>query len=262
MRLADTDNPTARSLVEVALNGGIFENNADDFSITYYDTAPNTNPLHATLVLSGRNDFVPANTTIDIMNALEDPRRALWFDMNGLSEYIGGIYGSSVTLSSVSGFGSIFGEATLPGVLFSYSETQFLLAEAGARGYVVGGTTEEFYNEGITSSILEWGGSQVMADTYLAQTGVAYSTASGDWKAKIGKQKWLSLFNNGMEGWTTWRLFDLDFFTPPPGLDLEDILVRFVYPIDEATLNPRNYDTAASNYDGDSVRARLFWDVN
>jgi hypothetical protein len=43
---------------------------------------PNTNPVWVDLVQSGRSDFVIANTLIDFMNTLSDPRRAAYFDQN------------------------------------------------------------------------------------------------------------------------------------------------------------------------------------
>jgi hypothetical protein len=44
--------------------------------------ASNTNPVWVDLVQSGRSDFVIANTLVDFMNNLSDPRRAVYFDQN------------------------------------------------------------------------------------------------------------------------------------------------------------------------------------
>ena len=142
------------------------------------------------------------------------------------------------------------------------SEVHFLLSEAAARGYAVGGTQEEFYAGGIETSILEWGGTQEEIDAYLAQPSVAYATAEGDWKQKIATQKWIAMFNNGMEGWTTWRLFDQPTLNVPDGFTAEDIPTRFLYPISEATLNGEELDAAISAIGGDSQTTKLFWDVN
>jgi hypothetical protein len=62
-----------------------------------YNTSapPNTNPVWVDLVQSGRSDFVIANTLIDFMNTLSDPRRA-YFDQNlGAGIYEGGPYGEN-----------------------------------------------------------------------------------------------------------------------------------------------------------------------
>ena len=39
-----------------------------------------------------------------------------------------------------------------------YTEAEFLLAEAVERGFSVGGTAEEHYNNAVRSSIVYWGG--------------------------------------------------------------------------------------------------------
>ena len=46
------------------------------------------------LVQSGRRVFVVANTIIDEMNTLADPRRTAFFDNNIAARYIGGNYGA------------------------------------------------------------------------------------------------------------------------------------------------------------------------
>jgi hypothetical protein len=49
------------------------------------------------------------------------------------------------------------------------------------------------------------GGSAAKAQTYLSQPKVAYSTAVGGWKQKIGFQKWIALYNRPFETWTEMR---------------------------------------------------------
>lgn len=90
---------------------------------------------------------------------------------------------------------------------------------------------------------------------------VAYATAAGDWKQKIGSQKWIAMFNNGYEGWTTWRLFDLELDGPVVDGVALDIPTRFLYPVSEATLNGSQYDSAASAIGGDTKTTKLFWDI-
>lgn len=261
VRMASVDLEKARSIAGNAYTG-VFASSADNFSVAYEGATPNTNPIHQNLVLSGRNDYVPANTVVDVMNELEDPRRAIWFDQGDFDNYLGGVYGSANAYSGASHLSSVFRQPDLEGVLMTYSEVAFLLAEATEWGLEVGGTAEGFYNTGVKESIRYWGGTQLEADAYLAQPSVAYATAEGDWKAKIGKQKWISLFNNGFEGWSTWRLYDMDYFNVPEGMTQGDIPRRLIYPADEPTLNGANYSAAAANYNGDVASAKIFWDVN
>ncbi len=263
MRIADTDAAKAKSMAEAAVASGVFSSTSEDLSMEYISAAPYTNPAYEDLVLSGRSDFVAANTIIDKMVALNDPRLPLYFDQNlGDGVYEGGIYGTANSFPNATHMGARLYSATTPGVSISCSEVEFLKAEGAARGFNMGGTAEELYNKAVTAAIVEWGGTAADADAYLAQESVAYSTAAGDWKMKIGTQKWISLFNNGLEGWTTWRQFDLDFFNVPEGLTYNDIPKRLIYPIAEATLNGSSLSAAASAIGGDTPQTKIFWDAN
>src|SRR5690606_16666724 len=71
---ADVDPGRAATMISQALAGGVFESNADNASITYQNSAPNTNPVWEDLVQSGRADYVVANTIVDKLLALDDPR--------------------------------------------------------------------------------------------------------------------------------------------------------------------------------------------
>lgn len=82
MRLADVDNAASVSIVNAALAKGVFTGNADNASMTYFRASPNTNPIYEDLVLNGRADFVAANTIVDKMNDLNDPRRKVYYKMN------------------------------------------------------------------------------------------------------------------------------------------------------------------------------------
>lgn len=258
MRIADTDAAGAQSMVSAAA-GNVMTSDADNFAVDYYPNSPNTNPLHVSLVLSGRNDFVPANTIVDMLNNLEDPRRDLWFTKTDTTIYIGGVYGTANAYSSYSHLGPVFEDATLAGTMMSYSEVEFLLAEAAERGMAVDGSAEEHYNAAVAASIMEWGGTQDMVDAYMANPDVAYSPTN------LGVQKWISLFNNGFEGWSTVRSFDLvgmlNEFPADAGITLASFPNRLIYPLDEPTLNGANHSAAAANYGGDVATARIFWDA-
>jgi hypothetical protein len=141
----------------------------------------------------------------------------------------------------------------------------FLLAEAAERGFTVPETAETYYNRGIEVSMLEWGLTTADYNAYVAQPAVAYATAAGDWKQKIGIQAWLALNHRGYEGWTTWRRLDFDAFAPPPAdppMTLDDIPVRLLYPQEEANLNGANLETAISAIGGNLMTTKLWWDVN
>ncbi len=258
--LSDVDETVARENIEAAYASGAFDMRGEG-AFMVYPGGSNANPLHLDMVASGRNDFVPANTIVDIMNDLNDPRRDDYFNANG-DTYRGGIYGETSPFAQLSHVADPILEETFPVNLLDYVEVKFYLAEAAARGFSVGGTAEEHYNEAITASILHWNGTQEDADTLLMNSEVAFSAA--DWKEKIGTQAWLAFYTRGLEGYTIWRRLDYPIFNIAPTLDGDYDLIpkRFTYPINEQTLNADNYAAAASAIGGDDLTTRLFWDVN
>ncbi|MEI7594542.1 MAG: SusD/RagB family nutrient-binding outer membrane lipoprotein [Bacteroidota bacterium] len=267
MLLADVDPSLSKATAESAsLN--LISSNADNASMVYLNASPNTNPLYSDLIASGRHDFVPANTFVDVMNGLNDPRLALYFtqidtsSVEGVEKlaYVGGVYGAKNSYSKYSHFTERILDPTFEGTILDYSEVEFLLAEAVERGYAVGGTAESHYNNAITASIEYWGGTSADATAYLATTAVNYSTATGDYKEKIGMQKWIALYNRGFEAWTDWRRFDYPALVAPEDA-LSGIPVRYTFPIAEQTLNGANYGAASSAIHGDRVETKLFWDL-
>lgn len=262
MRLADVDETRSRALLAEALASGIIESNEENVSITYYPSPPSTNPLYEDLVLSGRRDFIPANTIVNVMNELNDPRRDVYFTDPIDGEYVGGVYGSANAYNNYSHIGRLFFEPDLTGTLINNAEMKFLLAEAAERGYPVEMTAEEYYNLGIRSSFLQWNRAEEEYAAYIAQPSVAYSTAEGDWRQKIGIQMWLALYNQGFEGWSTWRRLDFEAFNVPAGLEFSDIPVRMIYPINEGQRNGANVRNAAERLGGDTPQSKVFWDVN
>ncbi len=261
--ISDVDAGKAATMITQAVSGGVFESNNDNAVLAYIPEAPNTNPIWEDLVQSGRADYVIANTIVDKMNALADPRLPVYAQPMGDGTFKGGIYGTANTYAANSRVGEVFHDPGLEGMILDYSEVEFMLAEAVERGIAVGGTAAEHYNAGITASMEYWGIGAAAISAYLANPDVAYATATGSWKQKIGIQEWLALYNRGFEGWSLWRRLDFTGFNVPPGLAESDIPRRMIFPIKEATLNPSNLDAAIGIIGGsDDVQTKIFWDVN
>lgn len=259
MNLADVQPARARALAEEAAPN-VFTSNADNASFNYLTTPPNTNPIWTNLVQSNRNDFVPANTLVNAMNTLNDPRRRFYFTLDPNDKYSGGVYGAGNSFSNFSHVNENITEPDFPSLLLDYAEVEFLLAEAAARGYNVGGSAAEHYNRGVTASIQYWGGTAAEATAYLAQPSVNYATAPGDFKQKIGTQAWLALYLRGFDAWTSWRRLDYPALTKPASA-ITEIPIRYTYPSNEQNLNQENYDAASTAIGGDEVTTPLFWDI-
>lgn len=255
----------AKAAIEGAVTAGVFTSNADNGEFTYLDASPNTNPVYLDLVSSGRHDFVATNTMVDIMNPLNDPRLGTYYQAKdtGTGPYfVGGVYGANNAYDDFCAPGTVLEDPTMPCVIIDYTEVCFYLAEAAAKGFNVGGTAESFYNAGIESSILYWGGTAADVTAYLADPAVAWATAAGTDLQKIGTQAWIASFNRGFLGWTFWRRLDTPTLNPPPGVTAANIPVRMIYPINEQTLNGANYTAASSAIGNDKLTQKLFWDIN
>ncbi|MES2730143.1 MAG: SusD/RagB family nutrient-binding outer membrane lipoprotein [Bacteroidota bacterium] len=262
MILADADPAKAKTFVEQAAPH-VFTSNADNAVFKYLPAPPNTNPIWVDLVQSGRQDFVAANTLIDKMNTLIDPRRAFYFTPLKDDTFKGGTYGASNSYPSFSKPGEMIVAPTFEALLLDYSEIEFYLAEALERGFSLGavpGTAETHYTNGITASLSYWGVSQEDIDKYVAMEAVAYATASGNYKEKIGTQKWIALYNRGYDAWTEWRRLDYPTLKVPSNAVLPSIPVRYTYPVLEQNLNTTNYNEAAATIGGDKAATKLFWD--
>lgn len=261
MVIADVDTDQAKTLVEAAAPH-VFASSADNAAFPYLPSAPNNNPVSENInpLRTSREDYVPANTLVDAMNDLEDPRRARYFSqING--QYIGGEYGFTNSFSELSHVHDDIIELDFEALLLDYSEVEFLLAEAVERGFNVGGTAAAHYHAAITASFDYWGASGAAA--YLAKPEVSYATAAGDWKEKIGTQKWIALYNRGFDAWLEWRRLDAPNLTPPAVEGLSLIVpTRLIYPINEQTLNGANRDVAAAAIGGDESFTKLWWDIN
>jgi hypothetical protein len=253
--LSDVNEALARTTVEGAY-AGAFE--MGELCQLVYLGGANANPLYQDMVQSGRDDFVPANTVVDLMNGLEDPRRPAYFTLYE-GEYIGGTYGESNTFSQYSHVAPEIQEQTYPMTLIDYTELAFYLAEAAQRGFAVGGSATEWYDKAIMSSFDHWAvegaADYIAANPYDAE----------NWKESLGTQGYIAYYVRGFIGYTSWRRFGYPNMNPapnPPEGAGGTVPMRFTYPINEQTLNATNYAAASAAIGGDELDTKLFWDKN
>ncbi|MEO6134849.1 MAG: SusD/RagB family nutrient-binding outer membrane lipoprotein [Ginsengibacter sp.] len=260
MLIADSDPTVSAKKVKEAVNGGVMSLNKDNALFNYLATPPNTNPQWTTVIQSGRIDFVIAESLADSLNKLNDPRRIHYFttDITG-SAYSGGVVGKSNAYANFSKPSSQVTAQQVPYIFMDCAETQFLLAEAAARGMDVPGTVSNYYNNGIKASMEYWGATTSEANAYLLNPQVAYATANGStYKEKIGLQKWIALYTRGFDAWTELRRLHYPVL-PKPVAAISDFPSRYRYPSGESTSNGINYKAAAAAIGGDLVTTKLFW---
>ena len=198
--------------------------------------------------------------SIDIENIAQLP---LADDFVSILIYKGGTIGKASPYSSNTHVAPRLVDPTEPGVLLSYVEVEFLLAEAAARtGYNVS-DAKSHYVAGISASFDFWGADGLTA--YLAKPEVDYTSAlstsasNPQWKEVIGTQAWLALYNRTFAPWLSVRRLDYPILTKPFSPD-SGFPVRYTYPANEQTLNTTSYNAAAGAIGGDTPETKLFWD--
>lgn len=276
LMLYDVDAGYSKTVVEAAAPHIFVQ--GDVMTMNYLSASPNQNQQYVDFVSTGRDDYVITSNLIDAMQptnpipehsilnvTVTDPRLAFYaIPVVGSDPpvYRGGAQGQANGYPSFSHVNPIHLTANRPWVIMDYTEAEFLLAEAVERGFSVGGTAEQHYNNAVKSSIMFWGGTSAQADAYLAQPSVAYATAFTDWKQKIGTQAWLAYWLRGNALWNSYRRLDYPRLFAPPNYKqgINKVPVRLFYPVSEQTLNPDNYQDASTKIGGDSPLTKLFFD--
>lgn len=256
VRISDVNAAKAQQFATEAVNDGVFTSNEDNAAFPFETAPPNTNPVWTSLVQSGRNDFVLANTFVDIISPLNDPRAGV-FMSNNIDPYTGSTYGTGGAYTDYTHIGDLWHTPDFEGIILSYDEVEFLLAEAIERGLIAGDASTHYYNA-IMASIIYWGGTEADAENYSSQIAITYDPLN--WKKSIGVQKYIALYGRGFEAWSSWRLLDYpDTFTRPE-ISGEPVPRRYLYGNDDGDVNSANYEAASSAMGGDLKSSRVFWD--
>ncbi|MFB6455616.1 SusD/RagB family nutrient-binding outer membrane lipoprotein [Chitinophaga sp. Hz27] len=274
IRMADANPQMAQQLIEANYQGA-FTSNTDNAQFQYINTAPNKFPYNE----SEReiSEFFVTTTLTDYMKSINDPRLPMYARPAKNSDTIKGMpYGTAasdakrLSPNDYSFPGTQAYSATMPGILMTYSEVEFILAEAAARGYNVGDAATHYQN-GVRSSILYW---SKLSNTPVSETEISdylqrVPYAAADWRNVIGTQKWLSLYLQGFQAWfERTRLHFAKpggsplFIAPVSGsVDPSVTMVpyRLTYLKSEATQNAANYQSAASAIGGDKQGTKLWY---
>ncbi len=296
MRISSVDPVYAQQKAEEAVAAGVMES-IDDSA---YDNLNGRYPNGYYQVSAGWGSYeVKANACIvAYMNGYQDPRRAAYFTRYEASddapeEYIGvrsGIQGcipSDYRYYSGLIYESL--DRTTPMPIMFAAEAAFLRAEGALKGWNMGGTAQQFYEQGIRLSFAEWGVEG--ADAYIAnntltpgnhtdplvgennvtnksKVTIAWDEgASDDQKLeKIITQKWIAGFPSSLEGWSDFRRTGYPYLFAPrnnlsqPQIDGERQQRRLRFSQSEYERNAANVEAAAAKLEGgDEDGTELWW---
>lgn len=162
-----------------------------------------------------------------------------------------------------------------PGVIITYPEVEFLLAEAALKGWTAdGASVETHYRNGVRAAmdfLTSSYGCRTVSDgefeAYMAANAIGYTSEKK--KESINTQAWILHLTNGLEGWANIRRSgyprlksgaEYGFAQYMTGGN--DIPVRLCYPTVESSYNKASYDEATGRVSGYSWHTPVWWDVD
>jgi len=267
----------------IVSSGNIFTSNEDNAVLDYLNTFPNEYPLLR--LKTGDFDAVAlSETSLTVMNNYGDPRLSRYArpdnDDYGNPSFSGASNGAGSCGKAGSRLGASYfddpaqttaeqlGIESANGIIMTYAEVEFLLAEAAAKNWI-NDAVEPHYEAGIEASMEYYQvnyapfGYTDFAD-YYANSGVAYTTMTDIWE-----QKWLSLYFTGLEPFYELRRWYVESgmsFTgipflnaPCDNLNNDNLPMRFRYPGQEQSLNAENYNAAVEAMGGSNDINASIW---
>ncbi len=261
----------------------VMSSNDDNAVFTYLGTYPNVNPI-TELKAGDFDDVHISENLVKALDSINDPRLGVFarpidstihFPLDS-ALYEGWINGAASCDTRGSRLGLIYYDYPnhpikpykADAIFMTYSEVEFLIAEAIFRGFITGNVAVH-YKAAIKSSmsyykvqysVWKWAD----FNAYYNQPEVIYN---GDLN-RIWKQKWIALFFSGLEPylevrrWLNYHNEDwtrLDFLTPTcQNLNNNILPVRFIYPAEEKVLNKDNYDEAVNRLGGDTQNDKIW----
>jgi len=300
MRIVEADPVTAKAEGEKALSddGGLLEVNTDNVMVSGYGIR---HPLYTITNKDGWSDISMNASMESYLVGYNDPRIGKFFDpaSDFPGQYKGIRIGSNVTAKpGYSGFSTLaykntktFADNT-PLQLMTAAEVFFLRAEAALRNWSnPGGTAQELYEKGISTSLSQWGVAD-RATEYIndatstpadyvdpknaANNAPALSSITIRWEdaasfdeklERIITQKWIAIFPEGQEAWSEFRrtgypkLFPVVNNLSNGAISTSIQIRRINFPQAEYTANQAEVQKAIQLLGGpDNGGTRLWWD--
>ena len=291
MRVRYANEALARTEAEKSINSpfGVIESNNDNAVMTGVDH----HPIYEINVNFNDAD-TQLNASLEVyLNGYNDPRKFLY----GKPAGDGNLHGvrAGISPNSWTNYKNTAAKVSAPNASIykicwlNAAEVAFLRAEGALVGWNMGGTAQEFYEQGIKLSFEEWGaeGANAYIGNKTAQPAAykdpvgrahanAPSTVTIAWSEnasveqkleKIGTQKWLALFPNSCEAWAEYRRLHYPVILPPANnfsngvVNTNQGIRRVPYPVSEQTDNADGYASGVAALGGvDNAGVRLWWD--
>ena len=278
MRISKAPGQSVSAELQALVNGGqLFSSNDDSAQLIYLAAQPDSNPIYETIIFGTRSEYkVSSVLLVGNYNAttnpngfkgltfLNDDRLEVFAQKNSAGNYVGNVPGveNPGNYGAFSSLGTKYLDPTLPGVILSNAQVQFLLAEAANEGYITGGVVDAqaYYFKGIKANF-EFNGIGGLANAYIGQANIGFAGQEVG-RQKIAEQSWIALFGQGLEAWTEYRRTGFPVLSAvanaAPGVTV--VPTRLYFNSLEVSLNKANYEAAVSTLvGGDNLTSRLWW---
>lgn len=294
MRLSKRDATKAAQIVQAAVAGGVITANADNAYVRH--TSDYQQPIGNTLNGTEAANFYLTKPFVDSLKTRNDPRlKAIAIRYVGATSGptqttanqsnnpaqqigmpMGKDNGTAVTAAAADGLASFYDYSQVdrrrivktnsPVFFVTAAQTNLLLAEARERGWITTGTTQGYYEAGVTAHMNQ------MA-TYDANSAIAaadittYLTANpfnpAAALAQINTQYWIASFLNGPEAFANFRRSGYPALAPNPypGKQITgNFINRLTYPSSEISVNTEHVNEAITRQGADNLDTRVWWD--
>lgn len=294
LRVSYVDSDLGQEEAEKAVTAGVILENEDNAELM-----TTINSLNGYADITDRDEFRMTANWESLLVGYNDPRISEYFEPAADGSGYSGIRpGLSRTdkgtfLNAENSFidtkwrPAEFGGVNMPEKLLRASEVYFLRAEGALRGWNMGGTVEELYNQGIRASMNEYTEASTQdIDAYISSTNtpiapddqwssppvtdipVLFQTAS-DFETQLEQiitQKWIALFPNSWEAWAERRRTGYPtgyavMQSLNPDIQRDELVRRLKFISLERANNTKAVEEAEGFLKGpDENYTRLWWD--
>ena len=294
MRISFVEPGKAKEEAEKAYSLGVMTSNDDNAMMDVADNSPNGLSL-----MSPWEGFRMSASMESYLKGYTDPRMKVYYSPAASGQYRGlrnGLTSAQLSadprnsLDSTSNIGALWvpDDASTNKLTVMYSaEAYFLRAEGALNGWNMGGTAQELYEQGIRTSLQQWGiadntaienyingtSTPIALNDYFNSPAVAsipvkFSASVEEQRQQILTQKWIALFPDGIEAWAEVRRTGYPKLYPVansdnPDVPKDSIIKRFLFvPYEYQTNNKAVVETGVPLLGGpDKSSTPVWWDV-
>ena len=293
LRISYVEPDKAKEEAEKAVAAGVMTSNDDNAFMDVSTASPNGLNL-----MSPWEGFRMSAAMESYLKGFNDPRMTeYWSPSESDGQYHSlrnGMTSAQLTaneknkLASTSNIGSrwsVDAANTNRHTVMYAAEAYFLRAEGALNGWNMGGTAQELYEQGIATSLSQWGiadntviqnyisgtGTPVALDDYfsspaVADIPVAFSSDPEVAREQVLTQKWIALFPDGIEAWAEVRRTGFPKLYPVinsdnPDVSTDDIIRRFTFLNYEYQTNGKAVEATGIPLLGgpDKASTRVWW---